>query len=631
MLLSIIIPAYNAEPYIWELLQCLEKQIHNQPDVEVLVIDDGSKKPLELSAYRWCWLRSFTKNQGVGAARNAGIEAARGDYIAFIDADDLVVEDYISRLINVIKCENPDYIYMSWKSFPWAYEVRLKSLEDKFPPFNLCVWNRVYKRSMIGNVRFNTQKKVAEDAQFIRDVKEEGKKKAFIPEIMYLYRSDTPDSLTKRVTAGTLEHKRIVYNLPEVKEDPELLKEVIEADKTAEVIILTNNNMMPELEKYAMVITPREITGTELRGEWTHLFRKQPEAYRTQVVLYIDNLYVIGGIETFTYNFVKTMHKYYDIAVVYCKNIAKEQLRRLLPFADVIKADRPIVCNVAINCRINLVLPANVHADKKINLVHTCKMQPNYRIADDPDEIYFVSETCKESFGLPGGVIYNLTVKDPVQRPIRLVSACRLTWEKGQNRIIELAKRISALGILYTWEVFTSEIPKLSDIPDGLVFRKQSLDVRSYIAAADFYVSPSDWESFGFSMVEALELGVPVISTPLPVLKEIGFIEGQNGFVIPFDIKELGDHYLKTILSSELTFKYSRKADNERIIKQWQKILGDTTPKRKRVSAPGCVWCVALKDINDQALGRSVKAGDYVEMPENRAKIGAERGFYAII
>ena len=162
MLLSIIIPAYNAEPYIWELLQCLEKQIHNQPDVEVLVIDDGSKKPLELSAeYRWCWLRSFTKNQGVGAARNAGIEAARGDYIAFIDADDLVVEDYISRLINVIKCENPDYIYMSWKSFPWAYEVRLKSLEDKFPPFNLCVWNRVYKRSMIGNVRFNTQKSLS--------------------------------------------------------------------------------------------------------------------------------------------------------------------------------------------------------------------------------------------------------------------------------------------------------------------------------------------------------------------------------------------------------------------------------------------------------------------------------------
>ena len=629
MLLSIIIPAYNAEPYIWELLTTLEQQI--TPEVEVIVIDDGSKKPLKLPE-RYTWAKLITqKNQGVGAARNAGIRAAKGDYIAFIDADDLVVEDYISRLINVIKCENPDYIYMSWKSFPWAYEVRLKSLEDKFPPFNLCVWNRVYKRSMIGDVRFNTQKKVAEDAQFIRDVKEEGKKKAFIPEIMYLYRSDTPDSLTKRVTAGTLEHKRIVYNLPEVKEDPELLKEVIEADKTAEVIILTNNNMMPELEKYAMVITPREITGTELRGEWTHLFRKQPEAYRTQVVLYIDNLYVIGGIETFTYNFVKTMHKYYDIAVVYCKNIAKEQLRRLLPYADVIKADRPICCNVAINCRINLVLPATVHADKKINLVHTCKMQPNYRIADDPDEIYFVSETCKESFGIPGGVIYNLTVKDPVQRPIRLVSACRLTWEKGQNRIIELAKRISALGILYTWEVFTSEIPKLSDIPDGLVFRKQSLDVRSYIAAADFYVSPSDWESFGFSMVEALELGVPVISTPLPVLKEIGFIEGQNGFVIPFDIKELGDHYLKTILSSELTFKYSRKADNERIVKQWQKILGDTTPKRKRVSAPGCVWCVALKDINDQALGRSVKAGDYVEMPEKRAKIGAERGCYAII
>ena len=55
---------------------------------------------------------------------------------------------------------------------------------------------------MIGSTRFNTKKAVAEDAQFIREVKEEGKKKAFISEYMYFYRSNAENSLTDKAAAG---------------------------------------------------------------------------------------------------------------------------------------------------------------------------------------------------------------------------------------------------------------------------------------------------------------------------------------------------------------------------------------------------------------------------------------------
>lgn len=636
MLLSIIIPCYNAEPYIFELLECLEKQIHDQPEVEVIVIDDGSKKPLEIpSAYTWCRLLK-QKNQGASAARNAGIDNAKGDYIAFIDADDLVVDDYIKRLLNVLKTQNPDYVYLSWKAFGgWDYQVFVRNLNDKFPPFNLCVWNRVYKREMIGDVRFNTNKVVAEDAQFIRDVKEEGKKKAVIPDIMYLYRANTPDSLTKRVSDGRLKHKRIVYNLPVVPDDPKLLEEIQEADKTAEVIVLTNQNNLKGLEEFAMVIPPRQIVGSELRGEPTNNFRYQPEPIMVDVVLYVDNLYTVGGIETFTYNFCYFMHKYYNIAVAYSQNIAPEQLKRLVPFAKVIKLNKePIFCKLCVNCRMVLHCPDLIRADRKINLVHTCKMKPTYKIFDSQNDTYFVSKVARDSFQATGEVIYNLCLKpDPKQKAIRLVSACRLTWEKGQNRTIQLAQMISDLGLSYSWEVFTPDMPelRLKDIPEGLIFRRSTMAIHEYIKGADYYVSMSDSESFGFSMVEALQMGVPVISTDIPVLSEIGFKDRINGYTVPLDINSLSADWLRYILTHKPKFKYSREADNKQSIEIWKALIGDGRPIAKKEPKEGYCYCMALKEFRDDTQGRTVKPGEIVEMTKTRAKIGSERGFYAII
>lgn len=199
-ILSIIIPFYNTEPYINELLQVLDKQMTD--DVEVIVVDDGSKIPFETN-YKWATVIR-QDNGGASAARNTGLDNATGEYICFIDSDDLVVDDYISTILDKIKSEHFDYCYMSWKTFGgWKCDIKLKSVDDKFPPFNLCVWNRIYKRDMIGDIRFNTKKAIAEDAEFIRDINEDGHKKSFISNYMYYYRSDTPNSLTKKF-AGAL-------------------------------------------------------------------------------------------------------------------------------------------------------------------------------------------------------------------------------------------------------------------------------------------------------------------------------------------------------------------------------------------------------------------------------------------
>ena len=625
MLLSIIIPAYNAEPYIHELLKKLEPQITEE--VEVLIIDDGSEKPLTLDQK---WVKLIRQeNKGASAARNTGLDHATGDYIAFIDADDLIDDKYIETILNKAKTEEFDYCYLSWKAFGgWNIAVKLKSLDDKFPPFNLCVWNRVYKREMIGDIRFNVKKTCAEDAQFIRDVKEEGRKKAFIGEYMYYYRSNAKDSLTKRAKAGNVEATRIVYYFREVTKDMSyLIDEFKELNDDTEVILMTPRNELTELENYAMIIPPQKITGTELRGEKTPLFEKQEKGYNTQIVIYVAALYAIGGIETWVYNFCQKMHKYYEIIVLYDNHIDETQRRRLLPLADVVGATtKPIICEVALNCRTSLPMPKNVQFKHKYQIVHTCKMLPEWAICEPSEKTFFVSQTAKDSYGLEGEVIPNMTLPSKPQKALMLVSATRLSWEKGENRIIELASLLHKMKIRFTWLVFTDSAER--EVMDGVVYRRPTLDIKSYIAAADFYISLSDCEAFGYSIVEALELGTPVISTPIGVLPEIGFKEGVNGFTIPFNVHECKN--LLEIFSSNLKgFKYKR--DNDKIVQKWREILGDMIPTKHREPKEGHVYVAARMEFKDARLGKVFHAGEVWQMQKFRAINAENQGFVDIL
>ena len=78
--LSIIIPAYNAEPYIEHLINRLKPQIKDE--VEVLVVDDGSRFPY-LQPYPWVQVIR-QDNKGLAGARNTGIENTDGEYIHFL-------------------------------------------------------------------------------------------------------------------------------------------------------------------------------------------------------------------------------------------------------------------------------------------------------------------------------------------------------------------------------------------------------------------------------------------------------------------------------------------------------------------------------------------------------------------
>lgn len=255
--LSIIIPAYNAEPYLYELLDCLAPQITK--DVEVLVIDDGSVIPVE-TEYKWVKLYR-QRNKGLSASRNEGIKKSHGAYISFIDADDLVSETYIHDILSKIPF---DYLEMSWKSFDGdECGCKLETENDSLTNCSVCT--RAFNRQFIGNHRFNIHKDSTEDEDFSRKIGYERGRKKVITDYSYYYRTST-NVMSKAYRKGHKTTKRITYYYDHVTKDMDwLVKDIKREDERNEVWLLTNKCDIPELKKYCQVSKPIPI--------WTHILR----------------------------------------------------------------------------------------------------------------------------------------------------------------------------------------------------------------------------------------------------------------------------------------------------------------------------------------------------------------------
>ena len=97
-LVSILIPAYNAEEWITDTLRCAIAQTWEPK--QIIVVDDGSTdRTLAIARqFESDQFRVVTqKNQGAAATRNQALSLCRGDYIQYLDADDLIAPDKISR------------------------------------------------------------------------------------------------------------------------------------------------------------------------------------------------------------------------------------------------------------------------------------------------------------------------------------------------------------------------------------------------------------------------------------------------------------------------------------------------------------------------------------------------------
>ena len=256
-------------------------------------------------------------------------------------------------------------------------------------------------------------------------------------------------------------------------------------------------------------------------------------------IFYVKSIGEIGGIETFLY-YLSKLYKNYDMTIVY-DYANREQLARLKKNVKCIKFNgQEIECEKAF-FNYNLDIIDKVKAKEYYQIIHGdykatgIQCNTNAKIT----KYLAVSKIAGESFyketGIKPEVIYNPLNIDKPKKILKLISATRLTNEKGYNRMIKLAKEFSDKKIPFEWHVFTNK----SDIDsDFFIARKPKLNIINDIAEADYLVQLSDSEGYCYSIVEAMSVGTPVICTNIPVLKEIG-VNKNNSYILNMDMSNI--------------------------------------------------------------------------------------------
>ncbi len=337
---------------------------------------------------------------------------------------------------------------------------------------------------------------------------------------------------------------------------------------------------------------------------------------KTQVVIYCANMQKIGGIETWLYYWCQNMYKLYDIMVVFSDNMDGRQIARLSEIVLVMKLNhRLIECDTLINTRITDEIPKEIKAKKIVQMVHGCYSALfKCDIQPERDKVVFVSQAAADTFKNVGkyDVIHNFTYSEKPKKCLFLITASRFTREKGGERMIQLASAMRKAGIEFVWFVFSHQDTKLVD---GMVKLPETLNIKEYISKCDYLVQLSDSEGFGYSIVEALEMGIPVITTPISVLPELGFEENKDGYVVPFDMVDVRpERFL------EVPTAAAYKGDtNEAIQNKWIKLLGKSKPTGEYLKQGNYVKVEIIESYFDMELNRNMTVGEVVTMRKARA------------
>lgn len=111
---------------------------------------------------------------------------------------------------------------------------------------------------------------------------------------------------------------------------------------------------------------------------------------------------------------------------------------------------------------------------------------------------------------------------------------------------------LNKANIPYIWLIFTNDGVEINN--PNICYMKPRQDISHYIKEADYLVQLSDeGEGFGYTPCEALCMGVPVIVTPCTAFKEIGVVNGENGYIVNFDMTNID---LQKIYENVLKFNY---------------------------------------------------------------------------
>lgn len=231
-LVSVLVAAYNVEEYVAHCIETVIKQKYN--NLEIIIVDDASTdntgKIVDDFVSKDSRITVFhhSINKGLSSARNTGLEHAHGEYITFIDSDDWIEPDYVEYLMKIINETSSD-ISMSRNSFTSQLheQIQIDHIYSITPEDMLCdvlynhvnvaVWNRMYKKTVIGDRRFRPELKTGEGLQFNTQVIPHAITIGVGLRRVYVYNVDNDSSATKKPNIdkqayGAIETMKIIKN-----------------------------------------------------------------------------------------------------------------------------------------------------------------------------------------------------------------------------------------------------------------------------------------------------------------------------------------------------------------------------------------------------------------------------------
>lgn len=242
VLISVIIPVYNVENYLDECLESVTRQTYK--NLEIILIDDGSTDRSARICNAWRNKDKRIKvihkeNEGLGIARNVGLEHATGKYIMFLDSDDFWELNTVEILYNSIK-DDGDVVYCGYKVFYDQDKVTLKPVtqkkekikkenvnsiilnivgalpswkDDIVIPMSVCF--AMYSLEIIQTNRlkfFSERELISEDIFFNIDFLEKSSRVILISDCLYNYRKNVMTSLTTKYNPERFSKDIILYH-----------------------------------------------------------------------------------------------------------------------------------------------------------------------------------------------------------------------------------------------------------------------------------------------------------------------------------------------------------------------------------------------------------------------------------
>lgn len=235
---SIIVPVYNVEKYLSFCLDSLVNQTFK--DIEIICVNDGSTdNSAEVLEHYACFDKRIKiinkENGGLSSARNAGLDAASGKYIAFVDSDDFVSHFLVERAYNFVQKKNADFaafgfdyvvgnslkLYESGFSFPkglvgkCVYETDLN--ENFYTKIHPTAWCKFYSAKLIqnNNLRF-CEDIIFEDLPFAAEVYLSANRMVYTNLPLYYYRAERQGSILSRRDEKTVDFITAIERVDDV-------------------------------------------------------------------------------------------------------------------------------------------------------------------------------------------------------------------------------------------------------------------------------------------------------------------------------------------------------------------------------------------------------------------------------